>query len=448
MSGTEIWLLVLTAALIVVAMLAAASATALTRLSRTQLDELGRTDQRREELLTPLWESSARHVSSLLLVQTLAAVGAVAVATVVALRVLDGQEWILVCLSILVMTILLFVATGVAAPTLGRQHAPGVARALAGPTKVVTAVLSPVTRLLILLGNAVTPGRGYADGPFSSQAELRELVDQAGDADLIEDDERQMIHSVFQLGDTIVREVMVPRTDMVFIERHKNLRQALNLGLRSGYSRIPVIGESPDDVVGIAYLKDIVRRLLDDGDSQRVVTVDSVMRSATFVPDSKDADDLLREMQANRIHMAIVVDEFGGTDGLVTIEDILEEIVGEIADEYDTEAPEVSELPDGGWRISARMSLEHFADLAEIELDGDVEGVETVSGLLARRLGLVPLPGARIEEQGYELIAQSPEGRRKQVGAIVVRPLLEPMPDADENDHSEPARAGRHDGRQ
>jgi CBS domain containing-hemolysin-like protein len=292
-----------------------------------------------------------------------------------------------------------------------------------------------------VLGNAITPGGGSAEGPFSSEAELRELVDQAEAADLIEDDERQMIHSVFQLGDTIAREVMVPRTEMVYIERHKSLRQALSLGLRSGYSRIPVIGDDPDDVVGIAYVKDIMRRVLDEEDAERTARVDSAMRPAVFVPDSKDADDLLREMQASRTHMVIVVDEFGGTDGLVTIEDILEEIVGEIADEYDTEAPEVTDLPDGGWRISARMSLEHFADLADIELDGDVEGVETVSGLLARRLGLVPIPGARIVEQGYELTAESPEGRRKRIGAIVVRPLpTSTGPDPADEVQSAPAR--------
>ena len=153
-----------------------------------------------------------------------------------------------------------------------------------------------------------------------------------------------MIHSVFELGDTIVREVMVPRTDVVFVERHKTLRQALSLALRSGFSRIPVVGEGVDDVVGVVYLKDLIRRTHDYRDSESAELVESVMRPANFVPETKPVDELLREMQAQQTHIAIVVDEYGGTAGLVTIEDILEEIVGEITDEYDVERPLVEEL--------------------------------------------------------------------------------------------------------
>ena len=146
-----------------------------------------------------------------------------------------------------------------------------------------------------------------------------------------------MIHSVFELGETLSREVMVPRTDMVFIERHKTLRQALSLGLRSGFSRIPVIGDNEDDVVGVMYLKDIAKRVFDHRESESTQKVESVMRPAFFVPDSRAADELLKDMQGSRTHIAIVVDEYGGVAGLVTIEDILEEIVGEITDEYDVD---------------------------------------------------------------------------------------------------------------
>ena len=200
-------------------------------------------------------------------------------------------------------------------------------------------VLGPLPQLLILVGNALTPGKGFREGPFASEAELRDLVDLAEENQLIEDRERMMIHSVFELGDTIVREVMVPRTDVVFIERTKTLRQAMSLALRSGFSRIPVIGEGIDDVLGVVYLKDIVRRTYVHRDGESVEKVDSVMRPAVFVPESKPVDELLREMQAQQTHVAIVVDEYGGTAGLVTIEDVLEEIVGEITDEYDVETP-------------------------------------------------------------------------------------------------------------
>ena len=208
---------------------------------------------------------------------------------------------------------------------------------------------------------------------------------------VIQPDERAMIHSVFELGDTIVREVMVPRTDMVFVERGKTLRQALSLALRSGFSRIPVVGENEDDVVGIAYLKDIVTRSYEHREGESVEKVDSIMRPATFVPESKPIDVLLREMQARQIHLAIVIDEYGGTAGLVTIEDILEEIVGEIADEYDKEQPPVEWLGDGRARVTARLGVEELEELFGVRIEA--EDVETVGGLLAQRLGRVPIAG-------------------------------------------------------
>jgi CBS domain containing-hemolysin-like protein len=231
-----------------------------------------------------------------------------------------------------------------------------------------------------------------------------------------------MIHSVFELGDTIAREVMVPRTEMVWVERSKTLRQALSLGLRSGFSRIPVVGEDADDVIGVVYLKDIVRRVFENRDSEQTVRVDKLMRPAYFVPDTKLADDLLREMQAARTHMAIVIDEYGGTAGIVTIEDILEEIVGEIDDEYDTAAPEVEKLDSGGLRVSARMNIDDFAELAGIDVDGEEEGVETVGGLIGHRLGRVPIPGAEVVVEGWTLVAEQGAGRRNRITAVLATP--------------------------
>ena len=216
---------------------------------------------------------------------------------------------------------------------------------------------------------------GYADGPFSPEASK---IAEASEG------EREMINSVFELGDTLVREVMVPRTDIVFLERDKTLRQGLSLALRSGFSRIPVIGENLDDVLGVLYLKDAMRRVYDNPDAEKRETVESMMRPASFVPDSKPVDDLMREMQMSRHHMVIVIDEFGGTAGLATIEDVVEEIVGEITDEYDAEPDLAEQIDESGWRVSARMPVDDMGDLFGLDLDD--EEVDTVGGLLAKEL--------------------------------------------------------------
>jgi CBS domain containing-hemolysin-like protein len=258
--------------------------------------------------------------------------------------------------------------------------------------------------------------------------ELRELVDMAEERGVVESGERQMIHSVFELGDTIAREVMVPRTDVVWIERSKTVRQALALALRSGFSRIPVIGENVDDVVGVVYLKDLVRRS-QNSQERGGPRVEELMRTPTFVPESKPVDELLRDMQAQRIHIAIVVDEYGGFAGLVTIEDILEEIVGEIADEHDAfQRPPVEELADGSMRVTARLPVEDLAELFGVELPED-DDVETVGGLLARELGLVPIEGASAEIGGLRLVAESTGGRRNRVDTLLVCRVEEPSED-------------------
>jgi CBS domain containing-hemolysin-like protein len=278
----------------------------------------------------------------------------------------------------------------------------------------LTRLVGPVPRVLILVGNALTPGRGFREGPFSSEAELRELVDLAEERQVIESGEREMIHSVFELGDTLVREVMVPRTDMVWIERTKTVRQALSLALRSGFSRIPVIGDNEDDIVGFAYLKDLAKRVYEDED--RTEKVDEVMRSAAFTPDSKPVDELLREMQTKQVHVAVVIDEYGGTAGLVTIEDILEEIVGEITDEYDREAPRIEELEDGSIRVHVRMPVDDIEEMYDVTFD--LEDVETVGGLLASALGRVPIPGAAATLHGLTFLAEGAKGRRNRVGTV------------------------------
>jgi CBS domain containing-hemolysin-like protein len=290
-----------------------------------------------------------------------------------------------------------------------------------------------VSRVLILVGNAITPGRGFRNGPFASEIELRELVDMAQERGVVADDERRMIQSVFELGDTSAREVMVPRTEMVWIERDKSAGQATTLAVRSGHSRIPVIGENVDDILGVVYLKDLVQQTYTSSDGGRSVRVDEVMRPAVFVPDSKPLDSLLAEMQRDRKHMAVLVDEYGGVAGLVTIEDVLEEIVGEIADEYDTdEVAPIEELEDGRFRVSSRLPLEDLGELFDIEIDNDE--VDTVGGLLSYEIGRVPLPGARVEAHGLILVAEGGSDARGRVRVSTVTAEKLPEPDADDED--------------
>jgi len=325
--------------------------------------------------------------------------------------------WEQLTYPVLTMVLVSFIILGVAPRTLGRQHADAIALAAAAPLSFLAVVLGPVSQLMILIGNALTPGKGFAEGPFTSEAELRELVDIAEARELIEADERKMIHSVFELGDTIVKEVMVPRTEMVYIERTKTLRQGVSLALRSGFSRIPVVGEDVDDVVGILYLKDMIRRMYDNPQAQTSEAVEALMRPPTFCPDSKPVDELLREMQLTRSHVVIVVDEFGGTAGLATIEDVLEEIVGEIVDEYDQELAPVAELGDGRFRVSARLGIEDLGELFGLNVDDD--DVDTVLGLMAKQLNKVPIPGSVVRWEGIELTAERGSGRRHSIQTVL-----------------------------
>lgn len=338
--------------------------------------------------------------------------------------------WARFVVPVLVLAFIAFILWGVMPRTLGRQHAESVAVRACGPLRLCTALLGWLTSALILVGNAITPGRGYADGPFASEEELRQLVDIAEQNDAIEHGEREMIHSVFDLGDTLVREVMVPRTDVVFIESDRTLRQGMSLALRSGFSRIPVIGENLDDVRGVMYIKDLVQRIFDDPDSERTETVDHHMRPAAFCPDSKPVDELLTEMQVSRNHMVVVVDEFGGAAGLATIEDLVEEIVGEITDEYDAEPDMAESLGPDRWRVSARMPVDEVGDLFGLELTD--EDVDTTGGLMAKLLNRVPIPGAHVEWRGLGFTAERATGRRHQIDTIVVSRQAGPSTDEEE----------------
>jgi CBS domain containing-hemolysin-like protein len=444
----NVGLIVVAAALVPLAGIFAAADAALLTVSRARVDALVRTGRPGARALAAVVADRPRHVNLLLLLR-LAAETAATVLLTVALAQGIAPLWLAALSAGAIMLVVSYVLIGVGPRTLGRQHPYRVGMLVAAPVRALATLLGPLTKLLILVGNAITPGQGFRQGPFSSEVELRELVDMASTTGVVDEDERQMIHSVFELGDTLVREVMVPRPDVVWTERDTPVDKVLRLALKSGYSRIPVLGENIDDVVGVAYLKDIVRAQAEstgpEGDAR---PVDAVMRPPAFVPDSKRVDELLKEMQASRTHMAIVVDEYGGTAGVVTIEDILEEIVGEITDEYDAEeVPDVQPLDDGRLRLAARLPVDDLADLfpgvdgeaGELTEVLEAADVETVGGLLAQQLGKVPLPGAVAEVAGLRLRAEGGKDARGRIRITTVLveqvdPPSEPVAEQEEED--------------
>ncbi|AOZ72910.1 hypothetical protein BK816_06070 [Boudabousia tangfeifanii] len=257
-----------------------------------------------------------------------------------------------------------------------------------------------------------------AEARYEMADDLREMADQVGEAELFAEEDRQMLRSVFELGQTLVREVMLPRTDMITISEDESLSKALKLFVRSGFSRLPVTGEDADDIRGLVFFKDCARRVL--GDPEEAQTpVSAAMRRAHFVPDNMYADDLMRQMQRDSFHMALAVDEWGGIAGLVTLEDLLEEVVGELRDEHDHAEGEPVQLSEDEWEVPARFSVDDLGELFDLELPD--EDAATVGGLVASEVNKVPLPGTRIEVKGLEIIAGQTVGRRKQVATYLVR---------------------------
>ncbi|MFC7489127.1 MULTISPECIES: hemolysin family protein [unclassified Knoellia] len=401
---------------LVLAFALSAAEAALSRMSRVRAQELHDEGRAGSQALAVVVADSAAYLSVFSFVRVIAEMTTAVLVTVAVHRVVDGS-WTPLLTAIAIMAVVSFALVGVSPRTLGGQNATQVSL-LAAPVAIwLRRLLGPLSRLLVQFANAVTPGRGYRDGPFDSESELRDLVDMAGESSLIEAGERQMIHSVFELGDTLAREVMVPRTDMVTIGSDREARKAMNLFLRSGYSRIPVTGEDSDDVLGLLYFKDVVRRITADPASAKAPVID-LMRPMPFIPESKPVDALLREMQRDQTHFALVVDEWGGTAGLVTIEDIIEEIVGEIADEYDRETPDLEQLAEGRWRVDATMDIDDLAEELGVTIEEDE--VDTVGGLIGKTIGRVPILGSTCEVAGLRLTAERMAGRRHRIATVIV----------------------------
>lgn len=336
------------------------------------------------------------------------------------------QPVVAVLVAAAVMGVLEFALVGVSPRTVGRHYPAQVAPATVPALRAITTFLGPVARGLVALTNVVTPGGGYKEGPFASDHELRSMVDMASDTEVIDADERRMVHAVFELEDTLVREVMVPRTDVFTVATGMPLIEAMRVMSDGGYSRVPVIGDGRDDVLGMLYFKDAAKALFDDcavTDESglafgRGQCVDEVMRQAEFVPDSLTLERMLEKMQASKAHVAVLVDEYGGVAGLVTMEDIVEQIVGAIHDEHDSPVQDVEDLGDGRFRVLARTSISDVGELFDLDIEDDE--VDTVGGLLAKALGKVPAEGDEASVLGVHLFAEEEDNDGHGLEFIIV----------------------------
>lgn len=417
-------LLALAAAGIVLAALLSAGETAVLRVTRASVALIVAEGGPRARRVERLAADPRRTASAASFLRILGEMVATACITLSLEEMLDVW-WQVLGLAVVVSTLVALVLVRLSPRSFGRHH----------PARVLTALSGLLAVALRLAGWAAGADRQLVATDEHTEHELREMVDRVNESEVIEAEERELIRSVFGLGSTLTREVMVPRTDMVTTPASTPLRSALHLFLRSGFSRVPVVGDSEDDVRGVVYFKDVVARLQVAGAGDEGTVVD-VMRAAYFVPESRPADDLLRDLQTARSHMALVIDEYGGTAGLVTMEDAIEEIVGELTDEHDQAAVEAVEVSPGVFRAPARTSLWDLSELLGTVVTDD--DVDTVAGLLAKALGRVPLLGSSADVAGLHLVAEKVEGRRKRVSSILVT-RLEPDQDDDAEDRTTPS---------
>ena len=421
MTGGDLGLILGIVALIVVAAFLAISETALTRVSRIKVLQMVDEGRKGAERLVKLLEDPPRFLNVILFLLLVVQLAGASLATLLANHITHNYGWII---STFGMTFLIFVFAEAAPKTYAIQHSEQVALRVAPIVVRLTRVpgLHTLIRGLVVIANIVTPGEGMKRGPFITEAEIRTMAEVAAEESAIEEEEKEMIHSIFEFGDTVVREVMVPRPDIVGVDVSSPLDDVLELMLEKGFSRMPVWEDDDvNKIVGLVYAKDVMRRLhrarAGRNGRRESKKLKDLLRKAMFVPESKKVSELLREMQAKKTHMAIVVDEYGDTDGLVTLEDLLEEIVGEIADEYDRDEPQVKPLDDGALLVNGRLPIDELSELLNVELP-DAEW-DTVGGLMAGLLGAVPTRGQEVTFQGLTFRAERVQGRR--IAQVLIR---------------------------
>ncbi len=400
--------------LVVFGGLLAASDAALQVTSRTDLVDLAAHSRSQRSLLA-IAEDFGAHINALNFMRVVSeTTAAVLVSLVFAYSVRDW--WWALLFSALIMTAVSFVLVGSSPRSVGRAHSRSILRFSASTIRAIRLFLGPIADALVAIGNRVTPGRPKS-ATFSSEEQLLSMVDEATELDVLEEYDRELIHSIFEFNETVIREVMIPRTDMITVDGDDTLGTAMGLFLSRGISRMPVLGDDIDEVLGVLYLRDVARHTYETTGAEST-TAAELCRPALFVPESKKADDTLRQMQLESNHLAMVVDEYGGIAGLVTLEDLIEELVGDISDEYDREVADFEEISDGRFRVSARMPVDELGDLFGLELDDDE--VDSVGGLLSKSLGRLPVAGSRATTSGLVLTAERTEGRRKRVSTVLV----------------------------
>jgi CBS domain containing-hemolysin-like protein len=389
----------------------------ISRMSRVRALSLVEEGRRNAELLERIEADPPRYLNAIYLWVMFVQNGSAILVAILAARFF-GEVWITVIS--LIFTLLYFVIVEAMSKTFGILNNDRVALALSPLVYWLGRLLRWPTNLLIGLANVLLPGKGLRQGPFVSEEEIRAMAEAGHEEGAIEEGEKELIHSIFEFGDTLVNEVMTPQPDIIGIEVTSSLDEALELVVRHGYSRLPVYRENINDIVGILYAKDVLREI-HSGERQRDLA--TLARKAYFIPESKKVSELLKDMQREKVHVAIVVDEYGSVVGLVTLEDLLEELVGEIVDEYDLEEPNVQPLGDGKFRVNGSLPVDELTELLDIELpEGDWN---TVGGLMMGILGHLPAQGEDAELAGLRITAERVQKRR--VAQVVVQRLPDPQ---------------------
>lgn len=408
------WFVGIAVALVAFGGLMAAVDSALMAQSRADIAELA-DESRAKKSLRAIANDVGAHLNAINFMRIIAETTAAVLVTLVFATTIE-QIWLALLLSALIMTAVSFVLVGASPRSVGRAHPATVLRLNAPLVHFLRLLLGPIANALVALGNRVTPGRARLVS-FTSEDQLLSMVDEAAELDVLEEEDRELIHSIFEFNETVVREVMVPRTDMVTIEADSTLGAAMGLFLSKGFSRVPVIDGEVDDVTGVLYLRDVARLVYEQPINAEDLRIGELARPALFVPESKKADDLLRQMQLESNHLAMVVDEYGGIAGLATLEDLIEELVGDISDEYDRDVVEVEDLGSGRYRVSARLAVDEVGELFDLDLDDD--DVDSIGGLLAKSLGRLPVEGSVARVSGLILTADRTEGRRKRISTVL-----------------------------
>jgi putative hemolysin len=399
-----IWLWVLVAVLVILGSILAVAEASLTRMTRVRALALVEEGRRNAVTLERIEADPPRFLNAVYLTVMLCQNGSAILVAILAERTYGGLG---VTVVSVVFTLLYFVIVEAMSKTFGVLHSDRAALTVAPLVWFLGRVLELPTRALIGLANVLLPGRGLKQGPFVSEADLRSMAQIGQEEGSIEREETELIHSIFEFGDTIVREVMVPRPDIVAIESDKTLRDVQALVLEHGFSRVPVFNEDLEDVIGMVFAKDVLKAL---HQGEQDMPLREIVREAHFVPESKKVADLLREMQREKFHIALVTDEYGSVSGLVTLEDLLEELVGEIADEYDTEEPEIEQVSADRFRVDGKLSIGEVNEILDVELPD--EEWDTVGGLMLGLLGQIPDEGQEVTYQHLRFTAERVNGRR------------------------------------